>query len=140
MILMSKNDDRRQKHQDKKNILEWAVFYSSLSLIIAILGYLVYQTLNVTPGSPDLVVIYVAHPSPNAPYRYHLTIQNEGHETAEEVSIEMVLQRNGTPLETGTMQLAYVPKESKREGWINFSEDPNEADSIYVRVVSYKRP
>ena|SRR5690554_4650729 len=137
---MSKNHEKKQQHQDEKNILEWVVFYCSLSLIIGILGYLVYQALHVTPGSPDIAVVYAPHPSPHAPYRYHLTIQNDGHETAEEVSIEMVLQKDGVAWETGTMQLAYVPKESKREGWINFSEDPNEADSIYVRVVSYKKP
>lgn len=137
---MSKNDDKRQQHQDEKSTLEWVVFYSSLSLIIAILGYLVYQTLNFMPGSPDLVVDYTFDPSQHAPYRYHLSIQNEGHETAEEVSIEMVLQKDGVPLETGTMQLSYVPKESKREGWINFSKNPDEADTLYVRIISYKRP
>lgn len=136
---MSKKN-HKEHHQDKKNILEWVVFYSSLSLIILLLGYLVYQTLNHKPGSPDLAVTYARHPSPNAPYRYHLTVQNEGHETAEEVSIEMVLQKDGAQLETGTMQLAYVPKNSKREGWINFSKNPDEADTLYVRIVSYKRP
>ena len=54
--------------------------------------------------------------------------------------IEMVLQKKGVPLEIGAIQFSYVPKDSKWEGWINFSEDPNGADSIYVRVVSYKRP
>ena len=137
---MSKKNHKEQRHQDKKNILEWVVFYSSLLLISLLLGYLVYQTFNYKPGSPDLTVNYAPDPSPHAPYRYHLTVRNEGHETAEEVSIEMVLQKDGGQLETGTMQLAYVPKNSKREGWINFSKDPVEADTLYVRIVSYKRP
>jgi len=137
---MSKKNHKEQQLQDKKNLLEWVVFYTSLSLIILLLGYLVYQTFNYQPGSPDLGINYARDPLPHAPYRYHLTVQNEGHETAEEVTIEMVLQKDGEQLETGTMQLAYVPKHSKREGWINFSKDPDEADTVYVRIVSYKRP
>jgi uncharacterized protein (TIGR02588 family) len=86
------------------------------------------------------VVTYENDASPNAPYRYHLSVKNNGQVTAEEVHIELVLEKDGQELELATIHLPYAPKESTREGWINFSKNPTEADTLYARVVSYKKP
>ncbi|MEX2594646.1 MAG: hypothetical protein WD426_17880 [Anditalea sp.] len=136
------NEDRKKKNnpEDEKNILEWAVFSLSLLLITGILGYLVFQTIQHEPGSPDLVITYETAPSPHAPYRYHVTISNEGQETAEEVQIELILEKDGQQLELATLDILYAPKESSKEGWVNFSKNPIEADTLYARVVSYKKP
>ncbi len=69
-----------------------------------------------------------------------MTVKNNGQVTAEEVHIELVLEKDGQELELATIHLPYAPKESTREGWINFSKNPTEADTLYARVVSYKKP
>jgi len=132
----------KQKHPtgDEKNLLEWTVFFLSLLLITGILGYLVYQTVIYQPGSPDLDITYVHDPSPHAPYRYFIRVKNHGNETAEEVQVEMVLEQDGKEIEVATMAIPYSPKQSVREGWVLFSKDPAAADTIYARVVSYKKP
>ena len=132
----------KQKHHtgDEKNLLEWTVFFLSLLLITGILGYLVYQTAIYQPGSPDLDITYVHDPSPHAPYRYFMRIKNHGNETAEEVQVEMVLEQDGKEIEVATMAIPYSPKQSVREGWVLFSKDPAAADTLYARVVSYKKP
>lgn len=126
--------------EDEKNILEWMVFSLSLLLIVGILGYLIFQIMHYEPGSPDLVITYKSDPSPHAPYRYHLTISNEGQETAEEVHIKLILEKDGQELEQAEIDIPYAPINSTKEGWVNFSKNPHHADTLYARVVSYKKP
>lgn len=137
---MTQEQKYNNSPEDRKNVLEWTVFGASLTLVLTILGYLIYHTIIYTPGSPDLYITYVHDPSTNAPHRYFLRVKNEGQETAEEVQIEMVLEQNGKELEVAAMTIPYVPKKSTREGWVIFSKNPSEADTLYARVVSYKRP
>jgi uncharacterized protein (TIGR02588 family) len=138
--ISKKADQPEGQEEDQKNVLEWVVFSFSLTLILALFGYLIYQTIHYEPGSPDLVVTYKPDPSSHAPYRYHLTIHNQGQETAQEVQVELVLEKGGKQLELATINLPFAPKESRREGWVNFSNNPEAADSVYSRVVSYKKP
>lgn len=133
-------ENKDSRPEDDKNLLEWTVFSLSVVLIAVILGYLIYQTVTHRPGSPDLGVTYVPDPSPHAPNRYYMRITNDGQEAAEEVQIELILEKDGEQLESATMSIPYSPKRSAREGWVNFTRSPSEADTVYARVVSYKRP
>lgn len=137
---MAEKPKQKEHPDEKKNILEWAVFFSSLLLIAGILGYLIYKTITYTPSSPDLVIEYKPDPSPHAPYRYHVSIKNLGKETAEEVHIELVLEKDGQSIELAAMEIPFSPKESSREGWVIFSKNPNLADTLYSRIISYKKP
>src|SRR5690606_28093111 len=137
---MTEEKEEKEHPEDKKNILEWIIFSLSLLLISGIFGYLIYQSVIYEPGSPDLVVTFKSDPSPNSPYRFHVSVENKGQETAEEVNIELVLKKGGQELEMATLQIPYSPKESTREGWLNFSKNPAMADTLYSRVVSYKKP
>lgn len=127
------------KH-DKKNTLEWTVFTISLLLVSGLLVYLTYQTITYESSTPDLVVTHKPDPSKHAPYRYHITVRNEGQETAEEVMLEVVLEKEGREWDKATLHLPFAPQQSKREAWVSFIKDPSKADSMYSRVVSYKRP
>jgi len=137
---MTKHQQSPEHPEDEKNSLEWVVFGLSLLMVFGILGYLIYQAIHYEPGSPDLVIQYQKDPSPHAPYRYHLTIKNNGQETAEEVQVEIVLEKDGEILESALMQIPYAPIASQREGWVNFSKNPADADTLYARVVSFKKP
>ncbi|MDX5418542.1 MAG: hypothetical protein LPK09_04945 [Hymenobacteraceae bacterium] len=125
---------------DDKNALEWTVFGVSLLLVLSILAYLVYQVYTDKPATPDLVVEYFHDPSDHAPQRYRVVVHNRGGETAEEVHVELALEQGGKQLERAELSIAFAPKESKREGWVNFKEDPARADTLVARVVSYKKP
>jgi uncharacterized protein (TIGR02588 family) len=139
--MIMKEEQNKERHpEDEKNVLEWIVFSLSLLFILGILGYLVYQASTYEAGSPDLRITYVHDPSPNSPHRYFLRISNDGRETAEEVQVEMVLEQDGEVLEAAAMTLPYLPKQSAREGWLVFSKDPAGADTLYARVVGYKKP
>ena len=138
--MSTENKENEQNNEGKKNVLEWIVFSISLLLTLGTFSYLGYKTYTHQPSSPDILVEYSPNPTDNAPYRYHLIIQNIGGETAEEVLIEMMLQENGKTIESSEVTLSFVPKKSKREGWITFTNDPALADTILAKVVSFKRP
>ena len=125
---------------DDKNALEWSVFAVSLLLVLGIVAYLSYQVYTDKPSTPDLVVEYFHDPSTNAPQRYRVVVHNLGGETAEEVQIELVVEKGGEEVENAELSIAFAPKASKREGWVNFKDDPKQGDTLVARVVSYKRP
>ncbi|MCP2045475.1 hypothetical protein [Pontibacter sp. HSC-36F09] len=137
--------DKKQKvdragDDDDKNGLEWTVFGVSLVLVLTILAYLSYMTYTHEPSSPDLTLEYYHDPSANAPHRYRVVVHNRGGETAEEVQVELTTESGGEEVESAELSIAFSPKDSKREGWVNFKEDPASADTLVARVVSYKRP
>ena len=129
-----------QQDKEKKNWLEWTVFSFSLLLVLSILAYLGYQVYTQKPTDPEIYVEGNPDPTDHTPNRYHVTIRNKGGTTAEEVKVEIVLHKGGTELDKAELEIPFAPRESKREGWVVFSENVSEADSIAARVVSYKKP
>lgn len=130
----------RAGEDDDKNALEWTVFGVSLVLVLSILAYLSYQAYMDEPSTPDLVVDYYHDPTASAPQRYRVVVYNKGGETAEEVQVELTIEREEKELESAQLNIAFAPKKSKREGWVNFKKEPTQADTLVARVVSYKRP
>lgn len=125
---------------DKKNFLEWTVFYISLLLVLSTVIFLAYQVYNEKEESPDIQAEYYSDPSEHNPYRYRVILYNRGGQTAETVTVEVAVKKGGKDVEKAELQIPFVPKESKREGWVNFSEDPSKADTVEARVLSYKKP
>lgn len=125
---------------EKKNVLEWTVFYIGLVIVVGILGYLTYLLVAFEPSPPDITLVYRHEPSSNAPYRFHIKLKNEGNETAEEVQIELVAMKNNEMAESALLDIPFLPRQSEREGWVILTQDPALADSLYARVISYKKP
>lgn len=126
--------------KDRKNWFEWLVFVVGLLLMLNIIGYLIYQAYTRKPASPDLVAENFPDPGEHAPYRYRIVLHNKGGETAEQVKLKVETQTGGEAVESADIDFPFAPQESKREGWVNFDKDPQLADTVVVKVVSYKRP
>jgi uncharacterized protein (TIGR02588 family) len=124
----------------QKNFLEWTIFAFSLLLIVGIFIYLTIEVVRYEPLSPDLNVSYVLDPTDNTPYRYHFTVNNSGGETAEDVKIKATLEESGKVIEEVEVDIAFLPRRSRREGWIVFQENPARVDSVRIRVTGFKRP
>ncbi len=123
-----------------KNLLEWIVFGISSFLVAGSLAFLLYKTVTFRPSSPEIKIHFESSPTGSLPYRYHITVENSGNETAEEVIMEAVLKKEGHEIEKARIHLPYLPYTSKRESWVNFENDPSLADTAYVRVVSFQKP
>lgn len=138
--MTEKKTKRNLTEQLDKNIFEWLVFGISGLLLLATLSYLGYQTLEDSQSPPDLVVMVFPDSTKNMPYRYHLIIENKGQETASEVKTEVVLQYRDSVMEKADVILQFVPQGSKRESFVNFSTNPEHADTIIARIVSFNKP
>lgn len=116
------------------------MFWLSLLLVTTVIGYLAYQAYTYTPSSPEIRVEIQPDPTPQQPNRYHVLVQNDGAITAEAVKVEVVLQEAGEEIEKVEMEMMFVPQQSRREGWANFSRKPTNQASVSAHVVSYQKP
>lgn len=133
-----KHETKQKPARDKKNILEWFVFGISLLLTLTVIVFLAYRTLNFTPSPPQIEVSFT--PDGNQSHRYHLVVRNTGGETAEAVILKAELKKNNQIVEKIPVYLEYVPHVSTRESWVDFENDPREADSVEIRVESFRKP
>lgn len=137
---MSTDQNKEEKNKEEKNLLEWTVFTVSLLFVLSILGYLGYKTFTHRTTPPEIELTFKPSPSEATPYRYHVEVENTGGSTAEEVKIELVLEKGEEMIEKAELIISFVPQQSKREGWLNFSKNPKMADTVFSRVVSFKKP
>ena len=131
---------KTQPEHLQKNKLEWIVFAISSLLLLALIGYLCYDAFTHKISTPDLKVSYSKDPSQHNPNRFKIQLENLGGETAEDIIIEASLLQADSVVEKSELHFPFSPKQSKTEGWVNFSVNPVQADSLFVRVTSYKKP
>jgi uncharacterized protein (TIGR02588 family) len=122
-----------------KNALEWSVFALSALIVAATLGYLVWTALTQHRSDPELRVVTGSPSARGGVHRVPVLVQNAGNETAKNVKVEVVLLRGGREVEGAELNLLFVPRRSRHEGWVAFSEDPR-GGTIRARAVSYERP
>jgi uncharacterized protein (TIGR02588 family) len=109
-----------------KNWLEWTVFAVSLVLVVATLGYLTWEAVADTGGPPD-VVVELGSPRPSsAGFMVPVEVRNRGKGTAEDVRVTVVLERAGARSESAELEVAYLPRESRRSGYVTFAGDPGQ--------------
>ena len=124
----------------EKNWLEWIVFGVGLLLVVSTLGYLVYDGATAADTPPDIGVS-LGEPRPGgAGFLVPVTVVNRGGQTAEGVSVEVVLEGAGAAEpERGEFTLAFLPRGGKREGWVSFRSDPR-AGRLTARARGYEKP
>lgn len=127
------------KRQVKKNPLEWAVFTVSLLAILATVGLLIQDAVTDTGSPPDLRVELGPVEARAGVFAVPVTVRNLGDETAEGVLIEVELERPGMAPERAEIEMAFVPRQSRREGWVTFRHDPRRG-RLTGRAVGYEKP
>jgi uncharacterized protein (TIGR02588 family) len=122
-----------------KNWLEWTVFAVGLLLLVATLGYLVRETLVSKKGPPDIVVsLGPARPSASG-YLVPVEVMNRGETTAEDVRVPVFLDNPDGEPEEAELSVAFLPSESRREGWLSFRGDPARG-TLRVGAVAFEVP
>lgn len=123
----------------EKNPLEWAVFAVSLAVVLATLGYLVYDAATVRDAKPDLRV-ELGRPEPRSGgFAVPVTVHNRGDETAEGVHVEVTLETPGAEPERAEYNVVFIPRQSRREGWVTFRSDPSKG-RLTGRAMGYEKP
>lgn len=121
------------------NWLERGVFTLSALLVAAVVGFLAVEAWRMGDAPPDLVVT-LGEPLPGSGHwRVPVFVENRGEQTAEEVSIAVELRHAGGELEHAELTLAYVPRGSRRGGWVTFPHEPPPG-SLTARPLGYAKP
>lgn len=124
----------------QKNWLEWSVFAASLVIILTIVTYLVYDVTTMGDSPPIVEVRLGAAEPRNGSYVVPVTLHNSGDQTAETVTVEVLLLDDGAEIETAEVTIDFLPRQSTRSGWVTFTTDPATADEIQSHVLGYQEP
>ena len=122
----------------KKNWLEWSVFAVSAALIVAVIGFLVYESTTIGNSPPNIEVEVGAPEQRSSHFAVPVNVTNKGDHTAEGVHIEVVLRAGGKE-ETGDFEIAFLPRRGSREAWVTFKSDPR-SGTLEARVLGYEKP
>ena len=123
-----------------KNWVEWAVFAVGLVLVLAALSYLVYEGATMGEAPPSLEVRLGTPEQRAHNFIVPVTVTNHGDETAEGVTVEVLLESGGgVEPERGELTIAFIPRRATREGWVAFQQDPRNA-RLAARVLGYEKP
>ena len=123
----------------EKNPLEWTVFAIGLVLVFATLGYLVRESL-VGDGGPPEVVARLGESRPSASgYLVPVEVANSGPTTAEDVLVPIFLEMPGGKREEAELSIAFLPRDSKRNGWVSFRGDPR-GGTLSLGAIAFEVP
>jgi len=126
--------------QVEKNWLEWIVFAASLVLVLSMLGYLVYDVATVGEVPPNIEVQLGQPQLQSNRFLVPLSVTNRGGETAEGVHIEVTLENGSKEEESADFEIAFLPRNSTREGWVTFKTDPRTVEQMQARVLGFEKP
>jgi len=129
----------RFKPQDEPPFWERVVGLIGLLLVLASLGYLLYQGIWGDRSPPDVVVEQEAILSSGTDYLVQFKARNLGGETAAEVKITGTLSQNGQEVEKTETTIDYVPAGSEQRGGLYFSSDPRVGE-LKLSVSGYRAP
>jgi uncharacterized protein (TIGR02588 family) len=123
----------------RKNALEWTVFAVSAVLIVAVVASLVLEAAR-SHDTPPLLRIQTGSPTEAAgAWRVPVEVTNEGDTTAEGARIEVTLESGGETVERAELTIAFIPRKSKREGWVTFRRDPR-CCQVVATASGYEKP
>lgn len=124
----------------QKNWLEWLVFGLSFVLVLCTLGYLVYDGAT-SAKTPANIELELGKPQPQANrFMIPVSVTNSGETTAETVQIEVTLETSGKEQENAQLEIGFLPRHSKREGWVTFETDPRSVEETKARVLGFEQP
>lgn len=124
----------------QKNWLEWLVFAISFILLVSCLGYLVYDAATIHDAPPQIVVTVGEAKQSIQNFVIPVSVTNQGDITAEDVQIEVTLEKPDNQEESASFQIAFLPRRAIRKGWVTFETDPRTAEKIKARAVGYEQP
>ena len=122
-----------------KSRWEWVAAAVSTALVLAVVGYLLYDAVARprTPPSIRVAADTVLQSEGLWLVEFHAT--NGGHETAAGVKIEGELMQADSSVESSEAVLDYVPGRSVRRGGLFFRNDPR-AYRLELRAHGYQEP
>jgi uncharacterized protein (TIGR02588 family) len=121
------------------SMAEWIVAGVSAALVLAVIGFLIYDGLR-SSGTPPDVTIEVDSIAPAGPgYLVLFQARNRGQRTAADVVVEGSLEGDTGRVETSQTTLDYVPPNGLHRAGLYFTRDPRGL-RLRLRAHGYREP
>jgi uncharacterized protein (TIGR02588 family) len=122
-----------------KNWLEWSAFAVGLVLVLGTLGFLVGESLVGAGGPPEIVARLGVPRASASGFMVPVEVANLGKGTAEDVKVTVVLELPGAGREEADLDIAFLPRDSRRDGWVTFRTDPSRG-SLRLGPIAFEVP
>jgi len=122
-----------------KSRWEWVAAAVSTALVLAVVGYLLYDAVARPQTPPAVAVAADTALRSDGLWLVEFRAANRGHQTAAAVKVEGELMRGDSSVETSEAVLDYVPGRSVRHGGLFFRHDPR-AYRLELRALGYQEP
>lgn len=118
---------------------EWLVAAIGLALLLASLGYLVYDALADDGAAPAPAVRIQAIEPRDGRFLVRVQVANQSRAAAADLRVEGELRRGADVVERSETEFPYLPGQSVREGGLFFRQDPRTLELV-LSARSYQKP
>lgn len=118
---------------------EWLAAAIGLVLLVASLGYLVYDALGGDGKPPSPTVRASSIEQQEGRFLVRVQVVNESRATAADLRVEGELRRGAEVVERSETQFPFLPGQSVREGGLFFRNDPRTFELV-LSARSYQKP
>lgn len=134
------NSPQSQSKTSLSSPAEWISLGVSLSILVLVLGLVIYSWITKENKPPILSVISGAEiRQVNEQFYIPFEVTNQGGETVQSVEIIAQLTINGEVIETGSQEIDFLSGGEVQSGAFIFSRNPQQGELV-MRAVSYKLP
>jgi uncharacterized protein (TIGR02588 family) len=118
---------------------EWIVAALSAALVLAVIGFLIYDGVG-SPGTPPDVIVEVDSIQPAGPgYLVLIRATNRGRSTAADLVVVGELGSDTGRVEVSETTIDYVPAGGKQRAGLYFTHDPSRF-RLRLRAYGYREP
>ena len=121
------------------SVSEWIVAIASAALVLALLGFLVYEGVRSPKTPPEVSIEVDAIQKAGAGYLVLFRARNSGRTTAAEVLVEGELETNSGKVEKSETIIDYVPARGEQSGGLYFRGDPQHS-RLRLRAHGFRDP
>jgi uncharacterized protein (TIGR02588 family) len=110
----------------KAERIEWIIGGVSAAVVVAMIGFILYQALAVAVLRPELSVVAEGVVPTAGGFMVEFRAVNGGDATAAAVKVEGRLSSGERTVEAREVTLDYVPRRSEQKGGLIFRNDPRQ--------------
>ena len=119
-------------------LLEWIIGSLGFLLVMAAVGYLLWQGLHGEQRPPKIVLKVDAVEPVGEAFLVRVKAINQGGEPVKSLMVEGTLQASAAEPESSTLTFDNVPPDSERLGGLFFKTDPRKQE-IKLRAHGYEK-
>lgn len=133
------SDSGKKKGNGGTSQPEWVVAGLSALLVLAAIGFILYQAIASVPAAPSFQVHVDSISASDDYYLVQFSVTNLGSTTAASLVMKGSLASDTGSVETSEITIDYVPGQGSREAGLIFTHDPRQY-TLEIRPVGYDLP